>query len=900
MATMTDTNDRDDDAGGKDSVLMGQPRVADGGDLLGAGDSFEPTPCLKFRGRIRAAPRKFLHGARGSSWAIAGLGALGGIAAAWTGPRPAVHVATTGSGSPQTTQDQEAKRWTEDMVPQEEGVVGRVVKDVQDVIALDKPVHEDQSGRALHLLLDVAGVAGEGWALSWRDTRNGNLGLFLGRLALDGTLREPERPFPIHGAAFRELDPAMAAGPKLAGAVGYTLPGITEPWRFMGRVFHGDGEFQGPQAMLGVGDERLAQLAELHEAERSGREELGLTVTVDERGTATFAWLRKGRIFLQDLPADGGEGGKVRCANARGAIATGRPVFSSPGGKQVLLVWPSVEGNIAGMVLGTSAVQTLGEGLVLQALTDPRPNAGWWLVVDRGRELVLRPIAARGTRTGDDIVLGQKPWGHVHVATWQEGLAILEQRDASRGREVAVGGRFQVRFLAADGSPSQRPPLDPLAPETTRASAGRVAGAGNSLLIAWSELRGNDNDIYARILASDAQEPTPERRVNTDEASAGQKTSSVAAAGGDRAVITWCDSRDKLGEPYLRVVDAKGKFMSPELLLPAALPSQSGTPARPDLGSDTVDQVLSAMLPSGKFLACWSLTRESDRRLRAQLFAKDGVPLGPDFDVEADVWTAAPNGIAVQALGEREGFAVAWPMRDSGYVVRRITSEGGLGGAPRKISEVALAGDISLAKLNDGRTIAVWDEPLGDGNQYLRARFLGPDLAPEAECIEFDRQWRGSDHDPSVAPGPPQSPGSFALAWVVGEDASRDVFFRLFDGHGKPSTKPVSLTTKAHEQDYPCLVQLPDHAWICGWEDDLSYLDHTYVRRIESNGRTLGPPRNLNQRQEGVYHENYQAPILALVERGVVASWNDCRRAKGFDIYYKVFGLDFDNARAGD
>ncbi len=819
-------------------------------------------------------------------------------------------VLVRGPASLAQAQEPAPRRWQQGEIAQEEGRVGRAAKEVSDVVASDRAVHEDSTGRALHLLLDAAGVEGFGWALSWRDTRHGNLGLFVARLGLDGKLLEPERPFPFHGAAFREQEPCLGVGPGLSCALGYTLPGVTEPWRFMGRMLDRRGAFQGPQSMLGLDDARLTELAPEARAPDAGRTaELGLAARVLANGDGEFAWLRGGRIFSQSLaPGDGpgghpGDGGKVRCLNPTGPAATGRPLFSvpaeraSPPQRASIVCWPSENGAIA-VRAGDDTLEA-GSGTPLECLLDPRRSGGFWLVVDRGQDLALRHLSPRGKPDGEDIVIALKPFGHVDAAAWSEGLAILHQPQASRGREVAVGGRMSVRFLTPDGAPAAREPIDPLPAATERASAGRVAGAGDKLLIAWSELRGFDHDIYARILSAGIAAPGAEQRVNSDALSSYQKNPSLASNGTDRAVIGWWDSRAEPNQPYLRVLDGRGAFQTPELRLPAALAGAGGARPGPAPAADGADQVLAAVLPDGKFLAVWTLVREFERRVRAQLFMPSGAPLGPDFDVEAEPWTCTDLGIAALALPGRGGFAVGWPSRSAGYLVRRITSEGSLGGAPRAIGEMGTVGDLSLCALDDGRAIAVWDQAQEGGASRLRARFLGPDLEPLGHVVDFDTQWRGSDHDPSVAPGPAHVPGSFALAWVVGDDASRDVFFRVFDAAGVPLQKPVALTAIAHEQDFPSLVRVGRDAWVCAWEDDISYLDHTYVRSIQDLGQKLGPVRNLNQRQAEVYHENYMAPVLARVEGGLIAAWNDCRRGQGFDVFFKVFGLQFDRGPGG-
>jgi hypothetical protein len=772
------------------------------------------------------------------------------------------------------------------------------VPDVADVIAVDRPVHEDREGRAMHALLDVVGVAGQGWVMSWRDTRNGNVGLYLARVGLDGRLREPERPFPFHGAAFREVDPVVAAGPGLAGAVAWTTREHSPSWAFWGRTFGADGSFPQPESMLGLDESRSERGQE--RPTRFGHADLGLCGTVDERGNAIYAWLSQGRILSQRLAAGHGEPSRPECLNEERPSASGKPLLSAPGGHSVLAVWPTEGGLIAASTLRGSRLQSAGAGQTPRQLMPDPSGRGWWLVLEHAGELALRHLSDSGTPDRQDRSLAASPFGHVHVAAWSEGLVVLHQPDGRSNREFAVGGRFRLRFLEPDGSPSARAELDPLPESAASVWGARVSGAGSALLIAWSEPSSASTDVYARVLtkgqgSGEPPELGPVARLNSDQASAAQTEGRVAAAGGDSAAIAWLDSRDGSNRAYVRTVDSKGQPTSPERRLPARARSAQ-IAAAPSQEPELAEQVQPAMAVDGSFLVAWVTTRGQGRALRAQLFAAHAEARGPEFDVEATPGGVDGQGIGVLALPEGKGFLAAWPRGARGYALRRVEPRGEAAapsGAEIELGEGPEAGDIALCLLDDGRILAAWDEAAGDGNQRLRARFLGPSLELDGPPIDFDTMWKHSDHDPSLAPGPKAQPGSFAMAWVNGEDVSRDVVARLFDRKGRPLGKPLAISTKAHEQDFPSLVRMPDGSWLCGFEDDLSHLDHTYVRRIQPGFESLGSVRNLNQRQP-VYQENYQAPQLALVSSGVVAVWDDCRRSLGFDVFFKVIGPRFD------
>ncbi|HVS08518.1 MAG TPA: hypothetical protein VMS76_01495, partial [Planctomycetota bacterium] len=613
-------------------------------------------------------------------------------------------------------------------------------------------------------------------------------------------------------------------------------------------------------------------------------------------GTALFAWAQRGAVFLQPFEP-GPHTGRVEPLDLEDPPATGKPLLGS-GPQGNLCVWSELAGPDSPQVRfhllparGPSIGGSAGTGKPIQVVAAPSgsPHEGeWWIVVDRGTDLALRRLSRRGKPAGEDVHLLDAPWGNAVLAAWSEGLALLVQGDARFQRETYIGGPPELRFLDHDGGPSARAPLPVLAPDSLRASGARVAGAGDVLVVAWSELRGSDVDVYWRVLERTAEGFGEERRLNTDEVSGMQRLADVAGAGGATGLVAWPDGRDGDSRLYARLVSAKGGFLTPEMPLPAKAGAAPGSaPA-----SDRMEAAFAsaAMAEDGSFALVW-LEGSDAWTLRMQIFEPDGKARGPAFDADPLARASPHAGLDVEALPEGRGWALVWSRADGGLAARQVSPDGEPGEL-RQVAPPGSLGNVDLAVLDDGRLIAAWDVRAGETHR-LRARFLDASLEPASEELSFETMWRGSDWDPSVAPA---AKGGFAMAWCAGEDASRDVYARLFDRDGRPAGRPHAITARLHEQDFPSLVRLSDGSWLVAWEDDISYLDHTYVRRLTGGQRALGPIRLIERREE-VYHENYQVPRLAPVEGGVLAAWSDCRRGQGFDVFVKVLGPLFDQAQ---
>ena len=101
------------------------------------------------------------------------------------------------------------------------GELGTVYPQPADVISEDALVNQDEIGGAQQELLSLAGMS-EGFAGVWRDTRNGNLGLFLGLLDPAGERLAEERSV-NQPLTSRQFSPAVAIGPGLLGGVVWFL-----------------------------------------------------------------------------------------------------------------------------------------------------------------------------------------------------------------------------------------------------------------------------------------------------------------------------------------------------------------------------------------------------------------------------------------------------------------------------------------------------------------------------------------------------------------------------------------------------------------------------------------------------------------------------------------------------
>jgi hypothetical protein len=174
----------------------------------------------------------------------------------------------------------------------------------------------------------------------------------------------------------------------------------------------------------------------------------------------------------------------------------------------------------------------------------------------------------------------------------------------------------------------------------------------------------------------------------------------------------------------------------------------------------------------------------------------------------------------------------------------------------------------------------------------LRARFLTDALAPLGDEIAFEGTNRGGDWDPALAPA---QGGGFAMSWTSAPvtDLVRDAVVCLFDGRGRPSAPVQTVCYSANEQDFTSITRLANGDFAVAWEDDISFYDHVYVRRLMKNGRALGPLMRINA-LETEFLPDRVAPRVAAMGGGFAAVFSDRHRSRGFDALIKLVGPAFD------
>lgn len=811
----------------------------------------------------------------------------------------------------------------------ENGTLGFQPPEVGDVRLADTRLHEDTTGGVIQELLGVSGSQGGGFGLVWRDQRDGSLGIYCTRLDDAGDVREPERSVTASKGTGRRFDPAIAIGPDGSGIVAWVgkHPSGHRPWL---RGFSADGSWYGTDMLVPVAaGSEPAQVRGVNARDAGNSVARSPVLVVRHNGARTLVWTESGRLRTADFDV---AGTALRPAADLGPAGTEPEVGlfaveDTDGGLNVL--WNGKGGAWFTRRSEPGAKSTdlqLGTGRVRGLVADP--SGGTWGLLQREDAAVLRRVNAEGKLQPDEVVQPYTGLRELALAWSPAGLALLATRGEAAptgkgpgrgrgGRDQMLGpqrptargtapraaapttgstSRLELILCDAAGSPRGEGPIVVTSADARDIDSAFLASDGEHLLVAWDDARLGDADVWARIVTVTPEGRTelgPEKRLNTDYASSDQIKPDADALG-ERGWTVWQDRRAGGGSIYARAFGAQG-LIEHEILLPRPF---GGTAAENLPGGSSEPGV--TLRAGGNALVTWTQTDGERNRILGQILAPDGSAASPVLEIEG-----RPSGTiqraAVTALGGDRGWLVAWPGGGKlGILARRLGPDGVLAGPARRISEPSdddtSQPDVTL--LDDGRCIAAWTVHANGGTAEkgwtVRARFLDVDGAPKGSEMRFEASRRSQDHGPVLAPA---QNGGFLMAWCSGYpgEGLKDVNLRLFDGQGKAAGPNLTPCYLANEQDMPDVTRLADGSFAVAWEDDISYNDMCYVRRVAANGKTLGPWMRITE-LDTLFVPDRVAPRITALGDGWAAVFADRRRSRGFDAWIKIVGPLFDPA----
>ena len=762
-----------------------------------------------------------------------------------------------------------------------EGEPGVVHPEVGDVVFSDGLVHADLTGGSDQELAGLAG-APQGFAAVWYDRRDGSPGLYAalldaagGRVGRDQVVHPPETG--------RQLDPAIAVGPALSGAVAWFHSGPTTQ-QVRVRFFDGPRGFVSAAFPLGTPSGGAPDDGGPNRVNRSPE------VTVSSDGSGAVGWIEGGRVELLTFTPARVPAPQPLVVNEGRGRALGDLRLVGGAGKVRFVGW-STPAGVEAIVFGASdtpEVRQSGPGRLRSVA--PAADGGWWCVVQLAQGFALRHLDPTGLPDREDLLPDAAAPGPIvacDVATWLGGLAVVVERPRESERAL------ELFLYDAAGAPLD-PAAEPIAlpgEEGRGATGPRIASnggpEGTQLLVAWTDSRAGNSDVYYRRLSPG--QPTGGDQLWNDDGPSADQLAAAVGSNGSTGVLVWQDERHGGARVFARAFDAAGAPLGGEI--PVGVTDGRAGPGTAHQALSEGRQPSVAVAANKSFLTTWKQRAGQSWVLLGQVFGPGGRAVGEAFEI--DPRESVPRGwaAALVAIPGNQGYLVAWVREGTGVVARHVALDGELVGEPYRLSAESDVQNPDLTLLSIG-AVVVWDVKTGPRQSYLAGRIIAQTGRPtrQGELRFSSAPGPGGDLDPAVAPAPN---GGFLMSWTGNDGPERNVFARLFDGRGTAAGPLLHVTTRLGEQGLSDLIRLNDRTWVVAWEDDISGHDHVYVRRVPVAADELGEPFTLNQRITR-FAEERTVPSLAPLGEGFVAAWTDRRRSRGLDQYFKIVGRRFD------
>lgn len=358
-----------------------------------------------------------------------------------------------------------------------------------------------------------------------------------------------------------------------------------------------------------------------------------------------------------------------------------------------------------------------------------------------------------------------------------------------------------------------------------------VAGlSGGNIAVVWEDQTnqdGDNNGIFGRVLGSDGAPIGDEFQVNTVTAS-NQSDPQVAALSDGGFVTVW--------ESYGQDGDGFGVF--------GQRFDADGDPVGTEFAVNTYttysqDDPAVAALGDGGFVVAWESSYQdgNGEGVFAQRFDVSGttpLALGNEFQVNSEIY-GDQSDPSVAGLSDG-GFVIAWESNyqdgdDDGIFSQRFDVYGDTAGSEFQVNtETAYnQSDPSIAALNDGGFVAVWESryqegTYGDGTYQgiYGQRFNAAGSAVGSE-FHVNSETENNQDDPDVTT---LGDGSFIVVWESNDqDGDGDGIFAQQFGTTGTTPTPIGSefqvnTKSAGNQRDEAVVDLSDGGFAVSWETD--------------------------------------------------------------------------------
>jgi len=504
---------------------------------------------------------------------------------------------------------------------------------------------------------------------------------------------------------------------------------------------------------------------------------------------------------------------------------------------------------------------------------------GNWDVYGRRYDAAGNPAGAE-FKVNDDGGSTDQYGSGVAVNVYGEFLIVWTDR---RGGEDDV----YARLYDAGGNP--------LGPgfKLNEVSSGRQLGPAvaarpdGGYWAAWADARTADYDIYCQRLDRNGNKVGVGFRINDDHGSALQRCSSIGMDKRGFICVAWEDERNGPTDIYRCVTDATGNVLGANLRLN-------------DDGPGGAEQYYAGVAGgNGRFLAAWTDLRTGSQStdIYAQYMDADGMPVGGNFLVNSD-GSGVSQWYPYPAMDSSNNAVILWmDMRNGPYQMycRRYDSGGNPLGPDFAVQDSSGDGYYGSAAMSrSGRFVTAWmDYRSGQSDIYCQA--FRADGSRIGSNIKANTDPPGKYHGyPACAV---DEQGRFVIAWEDTRDSQYDVYLQWFDSTGARLGENERVNDNPTEgASYsPSCAFGPDGRLAVEFNDERDFpgCPQIYCQRFRPDRTRISFNQMVSDTR--LFPKNHHWTVGQSVAAGAEAvafAWTDNRRHQGFDIYAKLTDWD--------
>jgi len=464
-------------------------------------------------------------------------------------------------------------------------------------------------------------------------------------------------------------------------------------------------------------------------------------------------------------------------------------------------------------------------------------------------------------------------------------------------------------------------------------SSASVYNINGDYLIAWSDNRDNNYDIYAALFNKDGTIKDINFQINDDISTSIQRNPTVAALANGNFIICWEDNRNGNNDIYAQIITAIGESISSNFKVNDD--SNYSNQFSPKVSSDSISN----------FIIVWQDYRNGDSDIYMQKFSSEAIRIGDNIKVNDNTRLTEREkpSIAVAKNGET---VICWEENintvDIDIYFQLFNSNGEAVGLNRKIENdygTKWQYNPSVSYLSDGTFVIAWDNGAAtadtEGEDILMQHYnnngekLGKNtklgywqygfhqlaiksyknnvfitftdgtilscviLKPDGNCIasnsSISEERIGTIGEPAISIDP--SSGNYLVTWTDERIGTKDIFLQRYNNNFEKVGKNELVNDDIGElsdQNDPEITKINETKIAVVWEDGRNgeYDTDIYMQVLQLDGVKYGGNIKVNDNENFSIQYN---PAISSSQNGFfVIVWEDYRNNNS-DIYGQLF-----------